>query len=218
MLMGGLGDLSVRLAAMNSAPSSEPEAWAWNAERLRNAPSFVANMGYQPAPELRLEASYDRGPYMEPTFSGTLDPGRHWKDYVQEIWGLEAVFRRGRTGLRGEVFADRWDVPNVPDDAWDFSYYLEGEVTLAPGLFLAARFAEMRFNRIASAEGVAYGRYGDDIAGNRWDFDTRRLQIGAGYRLLPNVELRAEYMLNHTTRPGGDPADNLAAIQWWWQF
>ena len=44
----------------------------------------------------------------------------------------------------------------------------------------------------------------------------RRIQIGAGYRLLRNTELRAEYLVSRTD--GADPRDNLLSLQWWWEF
>lgn len=218
MLLGGTGNLSYRLGLMNSAPSSEPKDWAWDADRFRKGPSIVANVGYQLSPGLRLEGSYDRGAYLEPDFFGTLPPGRSWSDYIQEIWGAEAIYRRGRAALRGEAFFDRWVVPNIGNDAWDYSYYVEGEFTVAPGAFLAARFGQIYFGRIPAASGTGTSPYGYTINGNHWDYDISRLQLGGGYRLLPNVEIRGEYMFNYTRRPGEDPADNLASVQFWWQF
>lgn len=218
MVLGGSGSLSYRLGLMNSAPSSEPRDWEWDADRFRKGPSIVANVGYQLSPGLRLEGSYDRGAYLEPDFSGTLDPGRSWFDYIQEIWGAEAIYRRGRATLRGEAFFDRWVVPNTVNDAWDYSYYLEGQMTVAPGAFLAARFGQIYFGRIPAADGTGTSPYGYAINGNHWDYDISRLQLGGGYRLLPNVEARAEYMISYTRRPGGDPPDNLASVQLWWQY
>lgn len=214
MLLGGFGKTALRVAAMNSAPSSEPDQWTWDAARFEH-PSIVANLAYQASPELRLEGSYNRGPYLRPDIINALDQGWAYTDYLQEIWGLEAVFMKGRGVLRGEAFADRWDVPNVPDNVWDLSYYVEGELTLAPGLFGAARIGQMIFNHLdsATAAGGAYGPTDE----SRWDYNITRLQLGAGYRFLPNAELRAEYMLSRTGGPA-DPDDNLLSVQLWWQY
>jgi hypothetical protein len=44
----------------------------------------------------------------------------------------------------------------------------------------------------------------------------RRVQVGAGYRILRNTGLKTEYMVSRTS--GEDPADNLFSVQWWWAF
>ncbi|HKJ93822.1 MAG TPA: adenylate/guanylate cyclase domain-containing protein, partial [Longimicrobiales bacterium] len=210
MLLGGAGRATFRLAALNSAPSSEPDQWGWATERFRH-PSLVANVGYQVSPELHLGLSYNRGPYMRPDYQGSLDPGKQYTDYNQRIWGAEGEFKRGHAILRSEAFLDYWQVPNVQKQAVDLSYYVEGRYTFIPGLYAAARFGEMRFNDLVG------GGYGGANPANHWDYDQRRIQIGGGYRILRNLEARAEYMLNHTAGPV-DPADNLLSIQVWLAF
>lgn len=212
MVLGSAGPAAYRVAVMNSAPSSEPESWGWDPDRLRH-PSFVANVGLQVSPALRVEGSWNRGPYLEPTIEGALDPGWAWHDYLQEIYGIETVYAVGRAVFRGEAFADRWEVPNVPEDAWDLSYYVEGQVDVGTGAHLAARWGEIRFNEL----GAGGGYYGGGVDA-RWDYDARRLQLAAGYRVFRNAGIAAEYMLNHTDRPEGDPPDNLFSVQLWWQY
>jgi adenylate cyclase len=214
MVGGVVGPASLRVAAMNSAPSSEPEAWGWDPGRFSH-PSWVVAVGADVSPALRLEGWYNRGPYLEPTVAGSLDPGRRAHDYVQEIFGVGGVYALGRTTVRAEAFADRWEVPNVPESAWDLSYYLEGEVRVRAGLYAAARFGEIRFNKLDEASGAGAAYAGDEA---RWDYNTRRLQLAAGYRLARNAGVRAEYMLNRTARPGGDPSDDLFSVQLWWEF
>jgi class 3 adenylate cyclase len=82
MLLAGGGPVSVRLAAMNSAPGSEPSAWGWDGSRLSH-PSLVAGATARLSPSLRLDAWYNRGPYLEPTVEAPLDDGRAYHDYVQ---------------------------------------------------------------------------------------------------------------------------------------
>lgn len=212
MVLGAVGRGSVRLGMMNSAPSSEPAVWGWDADRFQH-PSLVANVGLQLNPALRLEGSWNRGPYLEPPIDGSPDPGWEWHEYLQEIFGFEAVYAAGAGVLRGEILADRWEVPNVPDDAWDLSYYVEGQMDVATGAYLAARWGEIRFNELGPGGG--YGGAGQDP---RWDYDVRRIQIAGGYRVVRNAGVRAEYMLNHTDHPSGDPSDNLFSVQAWWQY
>ena len=217
MVLGAAGPVSFRAGAMNSAPSSEPEQWEWDVDRMKH-PSWVANVGVQVSPALRLEASYDRGPYLTTPLVGSLPAGAEPHDYVQEIYGAEMVLARGGTVLRGEFFADRWEVPNVDDDAWDYSYYVEAQTDVATGLYVAARYGAIRFNELDDLSGgtTGYGPSLGDLA--RWDYDTRRIQLAAGYRVFRNAGIVAEYMLNHTDTPLGDPADNLLSLQLWWSY
>lgn len=206
MAFGTVRGVSFRLAVMNSAPSSEPRAWNVDLTPERG-PSYVAHAAVQVVPELRLGASYNRGPYLAGRVEGPLPAGFDGDAYVQEVWGAEAAFARGRVEARAELFADRWEVPNVPDDPRDLSWYAETKVRLLPGLFAAGRVGEIRFNRIGRGDGTRA----------RWDHDVRRWQAGAGYRLGRTTEVRAEYTRNETEAPA-DPRDDLFSLQWSYGF
>jgi class 3 adenylate cyclase len=207
MASGAWRRFSARVAVMNSAPSSEP--WEWNELFTgKQGPSYVANVGLRISPELSVGVSYDRGGYLIDHPGGAALPaGREIGDYVQELWGFEAAFARGPVELRGEVIHDTWEVPNVAEEVRDLSYYAEGKVKLSPGLFVAARYGGIRFNRIGDGAGP-------DV---RWDYPADRVQVAAGYRLSRTTEVRAEYMLNATDAP--PPAsDDLLSVRWSWSF
>jgi len=208
MAAGGWKALSGRVAVMNSAPSSEPGEW----NRIgagEHGPSYVAHAELKVIPELRLAVSYDRGSYLEDeTTLNPLPAGEDVNHYKQTLWGFEANFARGPVEARGELLLDSWDVANLGDDyPRDVSFYLESKVKLAAGLFAAARYSGIRFDRIADGSG---GRA-------RWDYPVDRLQLAAGYRLGRSTELRAEYMLNSTSAPPAG-SDDLFAVRWSWSF
>jgi Adenylate and Guanylate cyclase catalytic domain len=206
MAAGGWKGLSARVAVMNSAPSSEPREW--NAVSTEHGPSLVAHVGTQVTPELRVGASYNTGSYVWDRPAGAPFPaGRDAGDYAQEIWGFEASFARGPVEARGELFLDRWQVPNVADDARDVSYYVESKVKLSPGLFAAARYGALRFNEIRGSDGVR----------RAWDYDVDRLQLAAGYRLTRTTEVRAEYLATFTAAPP-HADDDLLAVRWTYVF
>jgi hypothetical protein len=215
MVMGGAGAVSYRVAAVNSAPSSEPELWEWNEEGARH-PSLVAHVGVRLSPALRVAGSYNRGPYLEPAIEGTANFPAGWayEDYVQELFAVEAVYAVGPWTVRGEAVADRWEVPNVPENVWDYSYYVEAQRDITAGAYMAGRLGQIFFNDL-SASGSGYSYSGTD---DRWDYPVTRLQLAAGYRILRNVGVQAEYMLNRTDHPAGDPADDLLSLQLWWQY
>ena len=85
----------------------------------------------------------------------------------------------------------------------DVSYYVEGQTRIAAGLFVAARYNAIHFRDLPRSNGQP----------DRWDYDMRRWQFGAGYRLGRSSEIRGEYMINTTVdqrRPARQPA--LAAV------
>lgn len=211
MFMGTVGAVSYRLAAMNSAPSSEPEVWTWDPDRARH-PSLVAHAGIQLSPALRVEGSYNRGPYLNPGVMG-LAAGAKYSDYVQELYDAEVTYAVGPWTVRAEGVADRWQVPNVDGNVWDFSYSIEAQRDILAGAYLAARVGQIRFNEL-SPFGPGYSGAG---VNNRWDYTFTRLQLAGGYRILRNVGAKAEYALNATVDPATDPS-SLFSVQLWWQY
>jgi class 3 adenylate cyclase len=204
MLSAAFGDLVLRAAALSASPSSAPDEWDLDSDRLQH-PSVVVGAAMQIVPELRLGVAYNRGPYIAVIEEGPLPPGTEPNDFDQEIWNAEAVFSRGRTTMRGEIFFDRWEVPNLTADPRDLSWYVETQYKATAGLTLAARWNEIRFNDLDAG-----------TIDEPWDRDLRRLQFGAGYRILRNTGISAEYMLSRTD--DADPRDNLFSVQWWWAF
>jgi class 3 adenylate cyclase len=203
MLFGSMSSLSFRAAIMNGAPSLEPRDW----NRSFAHPSYTANAAWQVIPELRIGASYDRGPYVtdSASFARVLPAGRHINDYSQELIGAEVTVTRGYVEIRGEGFLDRWEVPNVRPDPVDRSYFIQAKLKLSPDIFIAGRFGQIFFNELPHSSGIL----------DKWDRDVRRVQIGAGYRIAQNAELRAESMWTHTgVATDGD--GGLVSLQFWW--
>jgi class 3 adenylate cyclase len=205
----GIGRVAVRAAALTSAPSSAPEAWTLSSERVRS-PTLTAGTVYTPAAELTLGAAWSRGPYLETPESGALPDGAELRDFVQETFAFDAGFARGRFSVNAEMLVNRWEVPNLREDPRDLAFYLEASADAAAGLFAAVRYGEIRFNSMGRHTASAR-------AGEHWDLNQQRLQLGGGYRFAVNGGVRAEYMINRTTG-ASDPADNLLALQLWWSF
>jgi len=204
MVTARWGALATRAAALSASPSSAPEEWDLDTDRLRH-PTLVGGATVQVLPELRIGLAHARGPWLGPIEEGTLPAGTHATDFLQKIWNAELVFARGRTTMRSELFIDSWEVPNLQDDPGDVSWYLESSWKAAAGLIIAARWSEIRFQHLD----------GDTTAGP-WDHDVRRLQLGAGYRILHNTGIRVEYLRGWTR--GIDPRDDLVSVQVWWDF
>ncbi|MFC1791411.1 adenylate/guanylate cyclase domain-containing protein, partial [Gemmatimonadota bacterium] len=220
MVLAGQGPFSVQAALLNGAVSSEPKYWTLKEGRF-DAPTYVASVGVRVTPELRLTGWYHRGPYLVDDMAGSLPSYAAVEDYVQEIMGGEAVFSRGRGTLRGEVFWDRWEVPNVGDDPIDISYVMEGSYRLIPGLTGALRVSGVSFNGLRATEDLGTGQggygYGGSSSREAWDYDITRYQGALAYRIRVNTGVKAEVALNRSQGPL-DPQDDLFSIQWWWAF
>jgi hypothetical protein len=204
MLSFQLGPLALRAAAMSAASSSGPEQWELDLDRF-SVPTWIAGATVQILPELKLGAAVHRGPFLDRIETGTLPAGSEKSDFIQEIWNGELFFARGNSAIRAEIFLDTWEVPNLTEDPGDISWYVEARQKLVAGLFVAGRWSEIRFDELLR-----------NTTPEPWDHDVRRFQLGGGYRILQNTELRAEYLINRTS--GSDPRDNLFSLQWWWAF
>lgn len=205
MVAGRAGRLDARVAALNSAPSSEVYWWRYSSE-TGLPPTWVAQVGLQLSPEARVGVSYNRGPYLDPEPENGVPAGSAWQDYDQELWSFEGSLSRGRVEARGEVILDRWEVPNLGQDPRDLSVTVEGKAKLSPALFVVGRYGAIRFNELEVAG-----------AGVPWDYGVDRAEIGGGLRLGRNTELRAEYAHTWTAAPPtGD--DGMFAVRWTYIF
>jgi len=213
MVAGASGRLSYRVAAMNSAPSSEPEVWDLDLERFES-PSWVAGLGLTVTPELRVGASYNRGPWLEELTGGAPPPGSHRADWVQEMVSVDASFVRGPVMVRGEVIHDRWEVPNVADDPVDIGYSLELQADIAAGVFVAVRYAGLDFSFVDDGLGAASSRTG---GGDPWDYDVRRYEASIGYRLARNAGVITSWFTQEQVGAADSDGD-LLAVRLWWAF
>ena len=203
MAIGVLRDLGWRVAYVNSAPSSGPDAW----DRLDfGRGNLVAALGYRFAPWVRAEVSYSTGPFLEreENIVGAI-PTAHGLDwYVQDIVGGEILFQLQHTQVRAEAFHDTWAY--IEEDAIDISWSVEARQELYQDWYVAGRIGEVRFSDIETTTGA-----------EPWDYNVRRIQTAGGYRFARNAELRAEYLTNATDGPI-DPDDDLISVQLWWAF
>jgi len=152
MFSGSLRNADFRVAAMNSAPSSEPHMWDYQIGR-RIHPSYVAHVGYRVFPQLYLGMAYGAGPYLDERAKEAVGEN-DFNYYKQKIWEAEFLFELGKTQIRGEVFHDTWEVKNVRDDPVDISGYVEVKQKFLHGLYGALRYGTVRYNEIRLSSGI----------------------------------------------------------------
>jgi hypothetical protein len=213
MVFGSLGIVDLRAAAVNSAPSSDPEAWGFAWKRFEH-PSWTFGARAQVSPSLQLGASYDRGPWMEGIEVGTLNasgPGsaRSFWDFDQEMVSTDFAFARGPMMLRGEAILDLWSVPNVAGRPKELLYTAELQWDVSAGLSAAARAGYIDFRPLSGGGGGAAGG-----GAPAWDNDVYRLEASLGYRLVRN----AGVTISAYRQTSGDVHTLFAGTRLWWAF
>ena len=216
MVFGTAGSFNLGVAAMNSAPASDPEAW-----ELRSGDwlgkALVVNAGWQATPSLRVDGYWSRGPFPDPdaelcAFDCPRADGPVPEGWDQILVGGEVSYFRGPLALRGEVFMDRWEVAEIEEEPEDLSWYVEGQLDVFPGAWVALRWSRIDFKPLDPAPGLPEGE-----EARTWDFDASRIQAAAGYRIYRNLGVKGEFTWNDSDAPD-EPDDNLISLQAWWAY
>jgi predicted porin len=107
--------------------------------------------------------------------------------------------------VRGEAIVSNWRVPamsapyiSAPLRA--ASVMVEGRYKIRPRLYAAARVDRLDFSDVAGTTRTA-----------EWDAPVNRVEVGGGYSLQRNLQLKMSYQ--HNTRARGRTKVNLSAAQ-----
>jgi len=220
MVFGAVGPIDLRVAAMNSAPSSTPDAWGFEKERFED-PSWVLAARTGVSPYVDLGFSYSRGPWMEELTGGSIqpppgapagaEPPSH-RDFDQEIFAVDISLARGPMMLRAEAMVDHWAVPNVASRPTERLYNVEILWDLLPGLLVAGRIGYIDFRPFDDGLGDASPNGPVD-----WDNDVIRYEASLGYRLARNAGvLLSGYEQIQSNAVDAD--SRFFGIRMWWAF
>ena len=97
--------------------------------------------------------------------------------------------------MRGEAILCQWSVPWIAavDPLGARALSLEARYRPVPALHVAARFDSLSFSRV---QGTLFeGRP------TAWEAPVERLELGAGYRILRNLTLKAAYQRDWRDSP-----------------
>jgi hypothetical protein len=204
MAFGSLGPVDLRVAALNSAPSSDPDAWSLSRDGLEH-PSWVVAARTSPLASVELGVSYNRGPWMDEIAAGSVETGATRWDFIQEMVSADVVISRGATVARAEVIADFWEVPNIEPRAHEVAYGAEVQQDFAAGLSIAGRVGYIDFRPITNGDGARV----------EWDRDVFRLEASAGYRLVRNAGI---LLSGYWQDAGAGGSTVLTGARLWWAF
>jgi hypothetical protein len=162
--------------------------------RLTNGLKHVtARVAVRPTTGLVIGSSIARGPFLTKTLTSGL-PAES-RSSTQEAWGADIEYSRDYYLLRAEFIASRWRLPRlgapfIDDALMSAGVSIEGRYTIRPGLFAAARLDHIGFGDIT----------GSSLT-DSWDADVTRLEVGGGYLLQRNLQLKASFQRNTRDTP-----------------
>lgn len=159
--------------------------------------SIMGRAGLTPHPSVRIGASGSIGPYVADDVEPALPPGSVPEDYFQTLAMVDVEWLFSRVELRAEGVVNTWETPYV-GDLTVRGYYVEGRYAFPIGLYLAARWDELRFSEITDAAGFT----------RPWDDDVRRFEGGVGFRIERRVLAKAVYQMTRLAGYGTQSADH----------
>lgn len=142
----------------------------------------------KPLPGLAIGASASRAPYVTTAVAHAAhaEPG----GFVQQVFGADAEFSRAHYLLRIETVASTFDLATIQPRLTALAVMVEGRYKLTPRTHVAARVDHLGFNTIAGEARRA-----------TWEAPVARWEIGTGFSLQRNLQLRAAFQ--HNWRDGG---------------
>ncbi len=188
-LFGMLGHFDYAFEFKNASISSRPAAWDARASEIGwDAPTIGARIGYRPHAAWNLGVSVSEGAYLLPIAekSAAFPNGKDRGDYLQSTFGADARYEWRRFQLWSEVFASRFEVPNV-GDADTLAWYLEAKYKLTSNFFAAGRWNQQFFAKVD-----------DGLGGEqRWDDDAWRIDAALGWRVTRHLQAKVQYSYTH---------------------
>jgi hypothetical protein len=167
-------------AAMVSAPVTHEDYMPDPTDRLRPA----LGAGVSPAAGVHVGASATWGPYLNDELSSTLLGGRPWHSFRQRVVAMDAEVSRGYLETHAELARSSYDVPRGEKAVDGLTYYLEAKYTLAPRVYIAARFERNDYPYI------------QPLGDSSWIARATNLyngEAGVGYRVTSSRLLKVTY-------------------------
>lgn len=142
----------------------------------------------KPVAGLVIGVSASRAPYVTSTAAALV----HTPDdtFSQHVTGADLEYSRDHYLVRVETVASTFDLATIEPRLHARGTMIEGRYKLTPRMQVAARLEHLGFNTIAGAE-----------RSTTWEAPVDRWEVGGGYALQRNVELRLAFQRN--TRDGG---------------
>ena len=193
-VFGATEYLDYALEIKNTGLAATPDSWS---EMDFSHPAVSTRFGFRPDAAWAFGVSASQGPWLDENV-----PGGDRDDLLQSTLGLDARWAHHNLIVSGEVVLTEFETP-AAGDLRATSWFLQARWKVSPGFWLAARCGRILTNDAA----------GDLV----WQPDLWRAEIGAGWRLGPNLLLKAGYSYTHADG-GGDSGNHLLGTGIGWRF
>lgn len=178
-LIGRVAKLDWKLALLDKPLTNENYVPASD-RALRPALS----VGFTPVIGFRIATYYTKGPYLGDGVKPMLPDGSRWRDFDQEIAGIEVALARGYFELNGDLAYSSYDVPTYAAAARGRAWFVEPKYTWTPRLFTALRVEYNDYPYILPISEYYW------VGQNAAFYD---VEVGAGWRFTPDLLLKAAY-------------------------
>jgi hypothetical protein len=115
-----------------------------------------------------------------------LPAGKSIADYNQTTIGYDVSYAWHRWQLWGEVFLNRFEVPNV-GNADSIAYYVQAKYKITPQLYAAAAWNQQVFGTVPDGAGGS----------QTWDSNMVRVDLALGYRFTRHLQTKIQYSFGH---------------------
>jgi len=152
----------------------------------------VFGVGYTPFFGLRLGASYTDGPFLSRFYNDSLPEGVSWRDFDQRVVGMDFQYSHEYLELNAEWSRKKYQLPFLAPDLEETNYFVELKYTFTPRFYAAARLQVLDRTLIGTSAPeftTAINRRLEDV------------EIGLGYRVSPDLLLKASYRSQHWRSP-----------------
>jgi hypothetical protein len=155
-----------------------------------NGKQIAGRLALHPQPGLVLGISGARGPFLTSGASRSAGSTVTNGDFVQSAIGADAEYSRDYYLIRVEAIRSTWNLPTIATPLPATAAWIEGRYKIHPRLYAAARFDHLGFATITGDTRIA-----------TWDAPVTRVELGGGYLVLRNLQLKLS--LQRNTRLGG---------------
>ena len=155
---------------------------------------IAGRLELRPVTGLIVGTSVARGPFVSDALARVATADGRADEFTQRAWGADVEYSRNYYLVRFESIVSAWRLPTVREPAVDtlhaVSTSVEGRYKITPGFYAAARIDHLGFSDLVGTQTTA-----------PWDAPVTRVEIGAGYSIMRNLQLKAS--VQHNSRDGG---------------
>lgn len=141
-------------------------------------------VGITPTMGLRVGTYYTWGPYLGHDVEAFIPGGEGWRDFDQQVLGVETEFSRGYFELHADFAVSRTEVPTKSQASPGQAWFVEPKYTWTPRFFTALRIERNDYPYIEPISSSFW------IASNALFYD---VEAGIGWRFTPDLVVKASY-------------------------